>query len=105
MAVIEHDGTSIPTVDPKDPDATLDYMLNYNPTTNPYLQSGETISTSSWFSDSSEVTLSLSSNTTTTATIWVSGGNVGTTYTITNRITTSDGRSDDRSFYLQIKEL
>lgn len=37
--------------------------------------------------------------------VWLSGGTVGTKYTVTNRITTDETppRVDDRSFYVQIR--
>lgn len=45
-----------------------------------------------------------SSATTTTATVWLSGGTAGSTYKIANRITTTDGRIDDRTLYIMVEE-
>lgn len=45
-----------------------------------------------------------SSNTTTTATVWVSGGTVGQEYGGTNRIVTAGGRTEEETFYFVIVE-
>ena len=83
----------------KDPDSILDYSVDWG-----YWLSDvvDTISTSTWIVESglTEIT---NTNTTTTSTIWISGGTLGTTYLVTNRITTAGGRSEDKSFYIKIK--
>jgi hypothetical protein len=56
----------------------------------------ETISTSIWVVPTGIVQNSASS-TTTTATIWLSGGTAGTTYELTNRIVTNQGRTNDHT--------
>lgn len=38
------------------------------------------------------------------ATVWLSGGELGKSHTITCRITTTGGRIDDRSFQVDIRE-
>jgi hypothetical protein len=43
------------------------------------------------------------SNTTTTVTVWLSGGTVDTDYTVTCRITTTQGRTDDRSIRIMVR--
>lgn len=50
------------------------------------------IAASSWEASSSAVTLSASSQTPTTTTIWLTGGIPGNVYAITNSIVTSGGR-------------
>jgi len=80
----------------KDPDAILDYTIDWGPN---WLSDGETISTSTWIVPAN-ITEDSDSNDDTTATIWLSGGVEGESYDITNRITTSAGRQDDRSFQL-----
>jgi len=40
------------------------------------------------------------SSTTTVARIWLSGGVVGMRYTVTNRITTEGGRTEERSLVI-----
>lgn len=43
-------------------------------------------------------------NTATKATVWLSGGTAGQIYTVTNRITTAAGRTEDRSFAIRVEE-
>jgi len=43
-------------------------------------------------------------STTTTATIWLSGGTSGVTYRIVNHIVTAAGREDDRSIYIRVAD-
>ena len=82
----------------KDPDAVLDYAIDWSD----WLGT-DTISTSAWTVDSG-ITKDSDSNTITTATIWLSGGAAGEHYECTNRITTADGRTDDRTIVIQIQE-
>ena len=103
----------------KDPNANLDYGINWNATVDsitgqtmvPWLQAGETITTSTWtrfkadgVTPTTDITIASSSNTTTTTTVWLSGGIAGASYVITNHVTTSQGRSDDRSIKISCKE-
>ena len=44
------------------------------------------------------------SHTDTSTTIWLQGGATGQKYDITNRIVTAGGRTDDRTFTVQIRE-
>lgn len=81
----------------KDPDAVLDYVFNWAD----WLAAGETISTSS-ITVESGITKNSESNTTTTATVWLSGGTEGNRYRITSRVTTSQGRTDDRSAIVRV---
>ena len=54
--------------------------------------------------DDAAIETASDSNTTTRATVWLSGGIAGQAYTVTNRITTSGGRTDERSFTIQIQD-
>lgn len=83
----------------KDPDATLDYKVDWSS----WLGVGETISTSS-FTVPAGLTKDSESNDDTSATVWLSGGVAGERYRVTNTITTSDARTDDRSFTVMVKE-
>ena len=83
----------------KDPDAVLDYGFDWSD----WLASGETISTSAWVVDTG-ITADSDSNTTTITTVWLSGGTAGKVYRITNSITTSAGREDDRSLLIKVQE-
>jgi len=81
----------------KDPQAVLDYAMDWAD----WLDTDTITGTPVWTIDSG-VTKASQSNTTTTATAWLSGGVLGQTYTVTCRITTAGGRTDERSFRLKI---
>lgn len=83
----------------KDPEAVLDYRIDW---TN-WLQTGETISTSAWTVPSTLTQPTAASNTTTTATVWLGGGEDGTTYRVTNRIVTTGGRTNERSLTIFVR--
>jgi hypothetical protein len=83
----------------KDPNAILDYEIDWAA----QWLSGDTIQTSTWIVPSG-ITKVTDTSTTTTATIWLSGGTVGTTYEVTNRITTAGGRTQDQTLVFKIKE-
>lgn len=74
-----------------DPDSTEDFEFNLAP----YLD-GDTISTVNFILPDGLTKVS-SSNTTTTATIFVSGADCGRTYRITCRYTTAGGRTRDKT--------
>lgn len=84
-----------------DPQAKLDYAVDWSA----WLETGETISASTWTVPSgiTEATPA-PSNTGTVATIWLSGGTIGQRYTVTNHITTTMGREDDRSLYIVVED-
>ena len=82
----------------KDPNATLDYNVNWLP----YLGT-DTIATSTWTVPVG-LTLVTHTQTAATTTAWLSGGTVGTRYALLNRITTVGGRTDDRTIYVKVKE-
>jgi len=83
----------------KDPDAVLDYLWDWTS----WLQTGETITTSTFIVPTG-ITKNSDTNTATTCTIWLSGGTIGATYKITNRIVTSAGRTNDRSTMFVIND-
>lgn len=82
----------------KDPNAVLDYSFNWAT----WLVS-DTISTSTWTADTG-ITINSTTNTTTLATVWLSGGAAGTTYIVTNRIVTNGGRTEDRSLTINVEQ-
>ena len=82
----------------KDPNATLDYTFDWSLYLTPL---ADVISSVTWVL-SSGLTKVSQSNTTSTATAFVSGGVLGATETITCRITTASGRTDDRTVNLRI---
>ena len=89
----------------KDPDSVLDYVLDWNGgAPGPWLSTGDTISTSAWTLSSTGIDGSTDSNTTTTTTIWVSGGTGNGDYDLTNRIVTANGRTVDRTIRIKVLE-
>lgn len=80
----------------KDPQATLDYRFDWS-----LWLVTDTISTVIWTVPSG-ITQTAATNTTTTATIWLAGGVVGTKYTVACRITTATGRIDERSLIVSV---
>lgn len=85
----------------KDPDAALDYGFDWSA----WLQTGETITNSAWSVDDDSLTIDSDTHDDTSTTVWLSGGTVRSyPYTVTNRITTSAGRIDDRSFQVYVAE-
>jgi len=83
----------------KDPDAVLDYRIDWSE----WLAAAEVIDTST-VTVPAGITLDSDSSDDTTATAWLSGGTAGETYTVTSRIVTDQGRTDDRSITIRILE-
>lgn len=81
----------------KDPNATLDFSVDWSR----WLQTNETISAVTW-TVATGITNTLTSNTNTAATIWLSGGTAGVTYSITCKITTNQTRIDQRTFSVAV---
>lgn len=82
----------------KDPAATLDFGWLWAP-----WLAGDTIVTSTW-TVPADLTKVSESNTTTTATVWISGGTVGQVYTLVNHITTAAARQDERSMQIVVRD-
>ena len=80
----------------KDPNAVLDYTVDWTA----WLDS-DTISTSTWIVPSG-ITEDSSTNDTEKAIIYLSGGTAGEIYSVTNRITTAAGRTDDRTIRIKM---
>ncbi len=90
----------------KDPNAVLDFVIDWDGAAadgGPWLATGETISTTTW-TVATGITKDSDSKTTTTATIWLSGGTAGTDYTVACKITTSDSRTDERTLLIQVRD-
>jgi hypothetical protein len=83
----------------KDPDAVLDYTLNWTD----WLVSGDTITAATSTPDSG-ITVDSTSFTTTATTTWLSGGTAGTTYSVVVHVTTDDGREDDRTITIAVQD-
>lgn len=82
----------------KDPEATLDYSVDWTK-----WLAGDTIQTSEWTVPAGLTQVS-SSNTNSKATVWLSGGTAGQSYTVTNHITTAGGRTDERSITIRVQD-
>ena len=82
---------------PKDPTATLDYTWDWSA----WLTGSDTIASVSWTIPSG-LTKTNSTNTATTATVWVSGGATGTAYVVECEITTTQGRITSRAIQLVV---
>jgi hypothetical protein len=87
------------TTIPKDPEAVLDYGRDWSP----WLETGDTITSSEW-SVPAELTVVADGHTGTITTVWLSGGVRGIDYKITNKITTAQGRTDERSMVIQVAD-
>lgn len=88
----------------KDPEARLDYQLNWAE----WLPSGDTISASTWTAetisgDSDPLTVTSDTNTDNTTTATVNGGTQGNIYRLYNQITTNGGLIERRFFRVKVK--
>ena len=87
----------------KDPNAVLDYTLDWTDWLEPLSDTIASVSVAV-----SGVTLDHTTNNSTSVTIWISGGTVGTPGSARVRITTvgtgARPRTDDRTVYFKIKE-
>jgi len=82
-----------------DPNAVLDYSRDWSE----WLADGETITTSTWVVPVG-LTQGVTDNTGTLTTVWLSGGTAGMSYRVTNRVVTTGGRTDERSFTILCEE-
>lgn len=76
----------------KDPAAILDYEIDWSA----WLANGEVITASSFTADAG-LTIVSTANGDKAATVWLSGGVAGVKYRVGNTVTTSQGRTDERS--------
>lgn len=88
-----------------DKDAVLDYDIDWSA----WLPLGDTIAASTWASsDAAVITNAPAPSFTNTATkVWISCGVgvvVGEKYLVVNHITTADGREEDYTLIMKIKE-
>lgn len=84
--------------DPKDPQAKLDYYVDWTT-----WLGEDTIQSSTWTVPNGLVKVS-EHLTGGVATVFVRGGIAGQQYTLTNAIVTVGGRADDRSFILRVAQ-
>jgi len=87
----------------KDPGASLDYSFDWNAG---YLN-GQTVSASGWVAMPAEpggVSVVSSAIAPTQTSALVTGGVAGRVYRLTNHVTFSDGRSDERQVVLRVED-
>lgn len=88
----------------KDHDEFLDYEIDWTPR----LVDGDTIASQEWIKESGDDDLTMSNESivsgSTKTIVWLAGGTIGSTYVLTNRVTTDDGRIMDASVKIKIKE-
>lgn len=85
----------------KDPSADLDYSWDW--TVNSWLAAGETITTAA-VTVPDGLTLGTVSQAAGVVTAWIRGGTAGQEYEVVCRITTSEGRVDDRTILLRCQQ-
>lgn len=84
----------------KDPDAVLDYSVDWTA-----WLAGDQIASSEWLLEQGALLeIITDTHTATKATVWLRGGQEGTTYIVTNRIVTSGGRTDDRTISVKVED-
>lgn len=80
------------------PASVLDYRIDWTD-----WLAGDTISSGEFsVSPSSPSVIASQSTSSTVGTVWVSNGTSGTAYTLTHRVSTTGGRTDERSFTVSI---
>lgn len=91
-----------PSVKEKDSDAVLDYEFNWaDHPGGSWLSTGEEI-TSYVITASPGITVDSDTNTTQRVTVWLSGGTAGQPYTVACKITTNQGRTDERTMTIRV---
>lgn len=84
----------------KDPDAVLDYSVDWL-----LWLAGDQISSSEWILEPGATIQNITDTFTTSRTVvWLSGGDKGITYLVTNRIVTAGGRTDDRTISVKVED-
>lgn len=83
----------------KDPAARLDYRFDWSL----WLMDGETITASVW-TLSPGITKDGEEVAPTNTMVWLKDGTTGQTYQIENKVTTNQGRVDERSFNVRVTD-
>lgn len=91
----------------KDPQERLDFGFDWNAPApvGPWLTTGDTVATSTWsvtVAPDNTLTIDNDDKTTTVTRAWVVGGTLGQEYTLTNHVTTAQGRQAERSIVLRV---
>jgi len=83
----------------KDPSAVLDYAFDWTE----WLATGETITDHTITADTG-ITVDSSTEDDGIVTVWLSGGTAGINYKVACLITTSAGRTDERTIWITVRE-
>ena len=83
----------------KDPSAVLDYVFDWTE----WLATGETITDHTITADTG-ITVDSSTEDTGKVTVWLSGGTAGQNYKVACKITTSAGRTDERTIWIKVTD-
>lgn len=83
----------------KDPEAVLDYTFDWSA----WLAASETISAHT-VAVADGITLDSEAEVDGVVTVWLSGGTAGTRYAVACLITTNQGRTDERTRYVDVRE-
>ena len=83
----------------KDPSAVLDYAFDWTG----WLAAGETITDHTITADTG-ITVDSSTESGGKVTVWLSGGTAGINYKVACKITTSAGRTDERTLWIRVVE-
>lgn len=88
-----------------DPSAVLDFAIDWSR----WLQGGEAVTAATWtLPDDNGAPVEASGHDRSTdggvCTIWLTGGTVGCTYSLTCHVVTSMGREDDRTITIESRE-
>lgn len=82
----------------KDPQATLDYTFDWSD----WLNDSDSIATNEVTVSSVDITLESKTANAGAVTAWISGGVENKRYGVTCKITTAEGRIDERTIYLYV---
>jgi hypothetical protein len=82
-----------------DPNAVLDYAVDWAS----WLPDGDSITSHSLAVESGDVVKDSDGIAGAVVTAWISGGTNGTDATVRYRVTTAQGRTDDRTIYLKVR--
>ena len=90
----------------KDPNAKLDYGIDWTDWLKQRNGSTDQIVASTWTISGPDTALTQtdSSFSTTQTGVWLAAGTNGSTYAVTNHVTTAAGREDDRTLTIAVKQ-
>lgn len=83
----------------KDPAANLDYVFDWSD----WLDGTDTI-TAHTITAAEGLEVESSSATADAVTVWLSGGTTGENYAVTCQVVTADGRTDERTIQIRVRE-